>query len=139
MRGHRAADFRPTPKPLPCTASLAPLTALPNPLASPRFVTLLRSSLLISLVSLLVFSGYASEFFCDCHHEHGQEMTEHGQPSPANGDGCQCVCHQAVSDVLIAPPQTEAAVCTVQAVIRHADEFPPDAVPLGIEHPPQIA
>jgi hypothetical protein len=23
--------------------------------------------------------------------------------------------------------------------VAHADEFPPDAVPLGIDHPPQIA
>jgi hypothetical protein len=114
------------------------LTAESEHLACPR-LKFLRSSLLISLVSLLVLSGYASELFCNCHDEHRQEMTEHGKSGPAKGDDCKCICHQAVSNVSSAPMQTGAMHCTVQAVVRHVDEFPPDAVPLGIDHPPQLA
>lgn len=118
---------------------MAGLTALRDHLASPRPVNLLRSSLFISIVSLLLLTGYASEVFCGCHDEHHLEMAEHGESAPAEGDDCKCVCHQAVSDFSGPPVQTEAVFRTVRAVVRHADEFPPDAVPLGIDHPPQIA
>jgi hypothetical protein len=102
-------------------------------------VTFLRSSLLISLVSLLVLTGYANEIFCDCQDEHRQEMTEHGKSDPSKGDDCQCICHQVFSNVSSAPMQTVALFCAVQMLARLTDEFPPDAVPLGIDHPPQLA
>jgi len=100
---------------------------------------ILRSSLLISLVSLLVLTGYASEMFCDCDDEHRHEMTEHGESVPAEGDDCQCICHQSVSNLSGASVQAGAVLCAVQSAVRHADEFPPDAVPRGIDHPPQLA
>lgn len=116
--------------------SLVPLTVLHDHIASAH-LNLLRSSLFISILSVLLLTGYASEIFCDCHDGHQQEMTEHGKSTPTTGDDCQCSCHQMVSDVSAAPVQLEAVLCVALETVRHADQFPPDAVPLGIEYPPQ--
>jgi hypothetical protein len=99
----------------------------------------LRSSLLISLVSLFVLTGYANEAFCDCHERHPAEQTGHGDSFPPDGGDCQCICHQVFSNVSGAPVQTGSFAGEVQAVVPQADEFPPDAVPPGIDHPPQLA
>ena len=115
-----------------------PLTAPHNHLTSAR-LKVLRSSLFISILSLLILTGYASGIFCDCHDGPQQEMTGHGKSAPATGDDCQCLCHQMVSDVSGLPVQLGAVLCVVLETVQHADQFPPDAVPLGIDHPPQIA
>ena len=118
--------------------SLVPLTVPHGNLPSTR-LKFLRSSLFLSIISLLLLTGYASEIFCDCHGGHSQEMTEHGDSTPATGDDCQCVCHQMISDVFAAPMQLRKLLSATLDAVPHTDQFPPDAVPLGIEYPPQRA
>ena len=105
---------------------------------------LFRSSLFIAIVSLLVLTGYGFDLFCDCcaHREPGQ--AEHGKSAPndqnsGDGDGCQCICHQIVTPLTPEPMRVAEAAFVPSDFVAHADEFPPDAVPRGIDYPPQLA
>ena len=112
--------------------------AAPRPLPVP-LLSFLRSNLFIAIVSLFVLTGYGLEVFGECcSHREPQGQAEHHEKAPGNGDNCQCLCHQTISPISTAPLVVAAAVFTLGNLVAHADEFPPDAVPLGIEHPPQI-
>ena len=107
-------------------------------------LNLFRSSLFIAIVSLLVLTGYGFDLFGDCcgHREPGQ--AEHGKSAPndqtpGSGDGCQCVCHQIITPLMSEPLRIVDAVLVASDFVAHADEFPPDAVPRGIDYPPQLA
>jgi hypothetical protein len=103
-----------------------------------------RTSFFMAIVSVLVITGYAFDVLdYDCHGEQ-QEQTTHGhapsgKDAPAEKGNCQCLCHQIFTIQMTAP------VCVLCDAPRNVDylvlrdEFPPDAVPLGIDHPPQIA
>ena len=111
--------------------ALRPLPVLP--------LNRLRSNLLIAIVSLFVLTGYGLEVFGECcSHREGQGQAEHHEKAPGQGDDCQCLCHQIISPIATEPLAVAVAVFTLGNLVAHADEFPPDAVPLGIEHPPQI-
>ena len=107
-------------------------------------MSFLRSKFFLAIVSLFVLTGYSLDLFADCctHREQGQ--TENGKSAPndqtpGGGDGCQCICHQIIDPLTPGPTRVADAAFTPLDFVAHADEFPPDAVPLGIEHPPQIA
>jgi hypothetical protein len=128
-------------------------------------VTFLRSSLCILIVSLLVLTGYAQRIAGSCcademsswQSPEGQLLKqvdfpaaqdtlapqpEHTHPAPVNravGDSCcQCMCHQVFSPFGTEAVRVGEAALFVKERFAHVNEFPPDALPLGIEYPPQL-
>jgi hypothetical protein len=101
-------------------------------------VSFLRSIFLSVIVSLVLLTGYADDLVRDCcaHAEH--EQTDHGAAGSADSDDCQCVCHQVISLCTVEPVCVVAVSVKPSGFLRHADEFPPEALPLGIDHPPQL-
>ena len=104
----------------------------------------LRSNLIIAIVSLFVLTGYGFDLFGDCCSHPEQAQVEHGNSGPkgqpsGSGDGCQCVCHQVIIPLSLDPMRVAFADVVSTDFVAHADEFPPDAVPLGIDYPPQLA
>ena len=104
----------------------------------------LRSSLFIAIVSLFVLTGYGFDLFGDCCSHHQQSPVEHGksvpdEQTPVKDDGCQCICHQIISPLTTEPVRVADAGFTPASFVAHPDEFPPDAVPVGIDYPPQLA
>lgn len=107
-------------------------------------VRLLRSSLFIAIVSLFVLTGYGFDLFGDCCSHPEQAQVEHGNSAPkgqpsGSEDGCQCICHQVITLLSLDPVRVADADAVSTDLVAHADEFPPDAVPLGIDYPPQLA
>jgi hypothetical protein len=97
----------------------------------------LRSTILTVIVSLFVFAGYARGVCGGCCEHRKQGQSEHDQ-APASSNDCQCVCHEPISPAMsVSMPTIEATFVSTGGFV-HADEFPPDAVPLGIDHPPQL-
>ena len=112
---------------------------LPVPLL--RF---LRSSLFIAIVSVLVLTGYACDVSDDdCeggkHEQTAQCKTPSGKDAPAEKGDCQCLCHQIFTIQIAPPPRIASGTMGIADYLLHVDESPPDAVPPGIYHPPQIA
>ena len=107
-------------------------------------MSFLRSNLLIVIVSLFVLTGYAHDVLDSCCEGQRQEQAAQGKTSsdknsPAQNDGCQCLCHQFFTAHAAPSLSMSPAILTPAAFIAHGDEFPPDAVPVGIEVPPQLA
>ena len=103
-------------------------------------LSFLRSNLFIAIVSLFVLMGYGLEVFGECcSHRELQGQAEHHEKAPGQGDDCQCLCHQTLSTITTTPLAVAVAVFTPGNLVAHADEFPPDVVPLGIDYPPQLA
>ena len=100
---------------------------------------MLRSSLFIAIVSLFVLTGYARDVFGECRAHHAEARTEHGGKTSGKPDDCQCLCHQIISPLTPEPVGAVAAVQLPETFLAHPDEFPPDAVPRGIDVPPQLA
>jgi hypothetical protein len=98
----------------------------------------------MAIVSVFVITAYALDVFhYDCHGEQ-QEQTTHdhapsGKDAPAEKGGCQCLCHQIFTIQMAAPASIPCDAPRNADYLVLRDEFPPDAVPLGIDHPPQIA
>ncbi len=107
-------------------------------------MSFLRSILFAAIVSLLVLTGYGSDVLdYGCAGEK-QDQTSHsqqhsGKTAPLKKDDCQCLCHQIYAPHTAAPVRVAPASLTPAELAAHADEFPPDAVPLGIDYPPQFA
>ena len=109
-----------------------------------RPVSSARTSLFIAIVSLFVLTGYGFDLFGDCCAHHEQAQVEHGKSAPndqppGGGEGCQCLCHQIVTPVTPEPEWVADAVFISADLVAPPDEFPPDAAPLGIDYPPQLA
>ena len=99
----------------------------------------LRSTFLSVIVSLALFAGYADDLVGACCGHEEQEQTDHGPADAADVDDCQCICHQVISVWNVQPVRVAAVVVKPSGFLPQADEFPPDAIPLGIDHPPQLA
>ena len=104
----------------------------------------LRSSFIIAIVSLLVFAGYGFNLFGECCDHQEQAQVELGKAlpdktAPTDGDDCLCNCHQIASPISVEPLRVSDASFVVADLVGHPDEIPPDAVPIGIEYPPQLA
>jgi hypothetical protein len=107
-------------------------------------VSRLRSSLFVAIISLLVLTGYGFDLFGDCCSHPPQSQEEHGNSAPdhqtpGSDEGCQCICHQIATPVAIDPVRVAVAWLGGSDFIVAPNEIPPDAVPLGIEYPPQLA
>jgi hypothetical protein len=109
-----------------------------------RRLSFLRSYFCIAFVSILVLTGFVHEAYSDCHErtEPGQveqgEQGGQGEQAPMDGDDCQCICHQVFANLAAAPARVDAGAFVVQMRFIHADEFPPDTEPQGIDYPPQL-
>lgn len=107
-------------------------------------VRFLRSSFLVAIISLLVFAGYGFGFMGDCCSAKQQGQEQGGayflaQHHPGESDHCHCVCHQITPLVVVELERTVTVRLGASDSLVLPDEVPPDAVPLGIEHPPQLA
>lgn len=113
-----------------------------------RVFHLLRTPLILAILAALVLCGYTANVAdcyltanttesqhaaCGDHHE-----SEGSSESNACQTACQCVCHSgyALEPVFQVQVSTEAAA--IGAYALPTGQFPPDAVPLGIDYPPQI-
>ena len=110
----------------------------------PRPVGILRSNLLIFIVSLFVLTGYTHEILDACCAQQRQEQAAQSKPSPdksapAQKDDCQCLCHQFFTAHPASPLSCAPVLLTPADFVAHGDEFPPDTVPPGIDYPPQLA
>jgi hypothetical protein len=103
-------------------------------------VSFFRSTLLGVIVSLVLCTGYADDLVgACCPHDHHMETDDHGSRGSGDSDACQCICHQAISVCTVQAIRVAAVVVKASGFLPEANEFPPDAIPLGIDHPPQIA
>ena len=121
-----------------------PLDTTPARLLPVRFLRHLRSNLFIAIVSLLVLTGYGFDLFDVCCARQEQRQVEHGKAAPknqtpGNSNGCQCICHQITTPLTPEPVRLVHAVFVPADFVAHPDEFPPYAVPLDIDYPPQLA
>jgi len=103
-----------------------------------------RSSLFGMLVALFVVAGYGWSLSGQCClGERGLPAAQiegaHSEEAPAQDDGCQCVCHQIVFHGAAEIVKVAGLVLVSEDSQVVTDEVAPDAVPLGIEYPPQVA
>ena len=110
----------------------------------PRPVRLFHSNLLIAILSLFVFTGFTHDVLGSCCEGKKQELAAQGQTTPgknipAQNNNCQCLCHQFFTAHAVTALSAAPVICAPANFVAHADEFPPDAVPVGIEVPPQLA
>ena len=98
----------------------------------------------MAIVSVFVLTACAVDVFGDCCGRDESAQAEHcdcapKDQAPDNGDDCQCFCHVILTPLTAGPVWAAHAVFVPVEFVAQTDEFPPDAVPLGIDHPPQIA
>ena len=98
----------------------------------------------MAIVSVFVLTACAVDVLGDCCARDESAQAEHcdctpGEQAPDSGDDCQCFCHVVLPPVMTGPVWVADAVFVLTDFVVQTDEFPPDAVPLGIDHPPQIA
>ena len=99
----------------------------------------LRSKILIVIASVFILAGYTHAVMDRCCEEKQTERASHGKSAPVQDDGCQCLCHKIFSNVSPTPVRLPVLALVLQTVRWPAGEFPPDAVPVGIDYPPQLA
>jgi hypothetical protein len=104
----------------------------------------LRSILFAAFVSLLVVTGYGVGLLDNCcHHlevsQAGCDSSAPDQKAPGQTNDCHCLCHEILSPVTTEPVRATGALLVLLDFVTHADEYPPDAVPRGIDYPPQLA
>ena len=95
------------------------------------------------LVALFVLTSYGWSLSGQCCADEGRvaalQVTVAGaEQSPAADDGCQCVCHQILSQPFTEPVKAVGLAMRSERAPAVVDEVPPDAMPLGIEYPPQL-
>lgn len=113
-------------------------------LLSARPVILLRKRLLLIVVSLLIIGGYSHQVLASCDDQAPQKMQQSGgkkdqHPSKKTNDGCQCLCHQTISNSPLGLEVLPHPVLVVQSAPFPAGDVPPDRQPQGIDHPPQLS
>jgi hypothetical protein len=106
-------------------------------------VRFLRSSLFIAIVSLFVVTGYGwdvLDYGCDDQVQMDHAKGQPGKKAPEpQKDGGKCICHQVFTGPEAHCLTVVPRVFAPTEYVGHTDEFPPDAVPLGIDYPPQLA
>lgn len=103
----------------------------------------LRSSLLLTLVCLFVLTGYSAQAFGVCCERGDGEPAQHAEAAstkqlPADTHDCQCVCHQILADSTHKPLHVIGASILSVESLTCGNQYPPDALPLGIDYPPQL-
>lgn len=107
-------------------------------------MSFLRSSIIVAIISLFVFTGYAADvldYTCDGERQEQAAKSKPlpGKTAPVGNDGCQCLCHQIFATDVVEPIRVGSANVEVSDFLLPRDEFPPDAMPRGIDYPPQLA
>ncbi len=108
---------------------------------------LLRSRLFAILIAALVLAGFGVSLFGSCDDEKQVVVAAAGsgggEPAPSSshsGDHtCACLCHQILVIEQLNAPAVAGAVSDAVLVFAELADIPPDAIPLGIDHPPQLA
>jgi hypothetical protein len=98
--------------------------------------------IIVSLASSV--SGHGMACADECGDARQQTVIQHesggGGMIPSElPHGCNCVCHHPAPLVAEIPVAFSSATPAPLMLAGHAGEFPPDAVPAGIDHPPQLA
>jgi hypothetical protein len=91
------------------------------------------------IVALLACGGYAYELSAHLL-PHGENAVVHEHSAPDGNSGCHhCTCHCPPTAVVTfdALAAMRAPICVGDAAAVRA--FVPEAIPLGIDHPPQLA
>lgn len=118
---------------------------LPPGVLIPRILRFLRSSLFVAIVSLFVATGYGRDVLdYHCHdgrpeQSHTEEGDHHGEKAGDDGGGCQCLCHQMFTTHAAEAVRVGCVAVVSTEFVGSAVEFPPEALPVGIDHPPQLA
>ena len=102
-------------------------------------MSFLRTRVFSILIALLTLGGCGYELYAHAAPRH-EETAEHQHSDSEENGGCHhCTCHcsppmmQNVERVVAFQPPTFVGYAATRA------EFLPDAVPVGIDHPPQLA
>ena len=106
-------------------------------------MSFLPSHLFIAIVSLFVVTGYAWDVLDYNCEDESPAQVDHakghsGEKAPQQQNYGKCICHQIFTGPELNPMRVAPRVETPTDCVAHADEFPPDAVPLGIDYPPQL-
>jgi len=112
-------------------------------LLTARPVIFLRKRILLVVVSLLIIGGYSHQVFASCDDRAPQKMQSGGkkeqQPPKKASDGCQCLCHQTISNSPLTTAVLEDPILVAQPAHFVTGDAPPDRQPQGIDHPPQLS
>jgi hypothetical protein len=115
------------------------LTKIPASTIEPAPVNFFRANLFVAIVSVFVLTGYAHAAIDRCGASGNHGHAEHGESAPVKDSGCECPCHQIATNALSKSVSAPMPSLALQSLRFSTDEFPPDAVPPGIDHPPQLA
>jgi hypothetical protein len=59
--------------------------------------------------------------------------------APAESDGCQCACHFLMFQAMPDAARIALAPIDSNGFLAARTQAPPDALPIGIEYPPQLS
>jgi len=99
----------------------------------------LRTRLFAVLIALLVLAGYGHQIYAHAMPSHA-DSAEHQHSDAEETSGCHhCTCH--CSPVMLASLERTITfqVPTFVGYIAARGEIAPESIPLGIDHPPQLA
>lgn len=104
----------------------------------------LRNRILLVIVSLLVLGGFSHQLLASCNDRAPQKADHSGgkkSPQPSNDapDGCQCLCHKALSDSSFIPASVPDPILVPQPAYLAIGDAALGRPPQGIDHPPQLA
>lgn len=99
----------------------------------------LRTRFFAVMILLLTLGGYGYELYAHAMPKHTDTAEHQHSDSEEKGRCHDCTCH--CSPVMVASFDRVLAfqVPTFVGYVTSRGENAPDAVPLGIDHPPQIA
>ena len=104
---------------------------------------LFRSSIFVAFVSLFILTGYGLDVLDYCCENDGREEVSHkdqlNKGNPVKKGECQCICHQTFIGRFSEPVRSVPFALRAIEYLDPADEIAPDAMPLGIEYPPQLS
>ena len=99
----------------------------------------MRSPLFALLIGLLVAGGYAHEFWMHATPTH-ECKAEHQHSNSEEQGGCHhCTCHCSQPMAASFERTTAFQVPTLVGDVAAYGEYAPETVPVGIDHPPQLA
>ena len=102
-------------------------------------VRFLRTRLFAVLIALLVLGGYAREVYAHAMPRH-ENNAEHQHSDSDEKGGCHhCTCHFSSGMVVSSDRVVGFQVPTCVGYVVTPGEDAPEAVPVGIDHPPQLA
>lgn len=108
------------------------------PLTVVTILHLLRARIPAIIIAAIVSLCYAESAFGCC-----DDVKAPAAVAQSGADGgdhvCQCLCHQFFPNESISSPVVISKLAEPVLVFRELADIPPDPIPLGIDHPPQLA